>query len=49
VALVISAATDEVDNLHYVPVGELMSGKGLAIAKDRAVVLDYDEARVDAE
>ena len=49
VALVISAATNEVDNLYDVPVGESVSREGFAIAKDRAVVLDYDEARIDAK
>lgn len=37
------------DDLHYVPIRESVSRIRLTIAKDRAIVLDYDKSWVDAE
>ena len=44
-----SAPTDEVDDLHNVTVVQIQLGIRVPVAKDRAIVLNDDEARIDIE
>jgi len=44
-----SAAADEVDDLEHVPACERLSGVLLTIAKNRSIVLDDNQAWIQAE
>ena len=44
-----SAATDEVDDLHYVATAQLLRRIRGAVAQNCPVVLDYHEARVNSK
>ena len=48
-AVATSPASDEVDDLNNVSTGEGLCCEPVAVAKDRAIVLDNDEPRIDAQ